>query len=574
MITLVLIGLLGGLITGVSPCILPMLPIIFFAGAGGGTAPAGQAVRTKGARRLVGGRPVKIISGVIVSFTVFTLTGSLILSALGLPQTFLRWAGVTVLLLVGVGMLFPQFEQQLQRPFNRLPKVQGNLHGTPFLFGLGLGTLYVPCAGPVLAAITVAGATGNVGAPTVTLTVAFAVGAAVPLLFFAAAGDRIRDRLAGYRRRAKTFRLAGGVSLVVLALALGLGATDVLQRAVPDYTKSLQTGVTDNRAARGALSGLTNAANSELSKCTPGATVLQSCGTAPPIKGGTRWLNTPGGGPVSLSSLRGKVTLIDFWAYSCINCQRSLPHVVAWNKTYAADGLQVIGIHSPEFAFEKSTRNVQQAIRKEGIPYPVAQDNDLATWTNYRNRYWPAEYLIDSSGTVRNIKFGEGDYAATETMVRQLLTQADPSVKLPGATKVTAPVAGVGVTPETYFAYSRSANYQGDLPLALNRTQDFTLAQPQRLNTYTLGGNWNVGTQYVTGNPRARLKLSYTARNVYMVLGGTGRLTVNSPGRDPATVQVTSAPRLYPILTNPSQQSGQITITTSGGVHFYTATFG
>ena len=362
--------------------------------------------------------------------------------------------------------------------------------------------------------------------------------------------------------------------MIALALALGRGATDALQRAVPDYTGTLQNKVADSDTAKGALSGLTNAANSELSRCTPGATVLQSCGQAPAIKGITRWLNTPGGAPVSLDSLRGKVTLVDFWAYSCINCQRSLPHVVAWNTAYAGSGLQVIGIHAPEFAFEKSTRNVQGAIRKEGITYPVAQDNSLATWTNYRNRYWPAEYLIDATGTVRNIKFGEGDYTATENLIRQLLTQARPGVALPAPTKVSAPVAGLGITPETYFAYSRSANYQGDVPLRLGSTQAYTLASMQKPNTYSLGGGWNIATQYVTGDPGSRLRIAYTARNVYLVLGGTGRIGISSPGQPVRTVDVSGSPTLYPVLTLPRQQSGQITIATGGGVDFYTATFG
>ncbi|GAA3635352.1 cytochrome c biogenesis protein DipZ [Kineosporia mesophila] len=566
MITLISIGLVGGLITGVSPCILPMLPILFFAG-GAGTADD-EAKKPKQ-------RPLKIILGLIASFTVFTLAGSVILSALGLPQTFLRWAGVIVLAAVGIGLLFPKVEELLQRPFNRMPKIQGKMHGNPFIFGLTLGTLYVPCAGPVLAAITVAGATGSVGAETVALTLAFATGAAIPLLVFATAGDRIRDRLAAYRSRAATFRIVGGTSMVVLAVALALGATDALQRAVPDYTGNLQNTIAESDAVKGVLSGLSDAGNSELSQCTPGATQLESCGTAPDITGITKWLNTPAGSGVKLESLRGHPVLIDFWAYSCINCQRSLPHVVAWDKAYREAGLRVIGIHAPEFAFEKSAGNVAGAAKKMGITYPVALDNSLSTWTNYRNRYWPAEYLIDASGTVRNIKFGEGDYGATETMIRQLLTAANPGVSLPAASNLpdTRPTTA-DITPETYFAYSRSTNYQGEKSLTPVTAAPFTLPATQNQDTYSLGGTWTISTQYVEAVRDSRLRLAYRAKNVYMVLGGTGTLRIDVPGQATRTVEVTGAPTLYPILANAQQQAGQVTVTAGEGVRLYTATFG
>jgi cytochrome c biogenesis protein CcdA/thiol-disulfide isomerase/thioredoxin len=611
MITLIFIGLIGGLITGVSPCILPMLPILFFAGGAGTAASQKKAAETGAAspvrspvlvgvgaesgseapletlasgpqlpekprrRPVIAGRPLKIILGLIVSFTVFTLAGSLILNALGLPQTFLRWAGVIVLAAVGVGLMFPKVEELLQRPFNRVPKIQGKLHGNPFIFGLGLGTLYVPCAGPVLAAITVAGATGKVGAGTVALTVAFATGAAIPLLVFATAGDRIRDRVAAYRSRAKTFRIVGGTSMVVLAVALAFGATDAIQRAVPDYTSGLQTSIAKSDAAKGVLTNLSDAENSELSKCIPGAMQLQSCGTAPDITGITKWLNTPAGAAVKLESLRGHPVLIDFWAYSCINCQRSIPHVLAWDQAYRAAGLRVIGIHAPEFAFEKSASNVAGAAKKMGITYPVALDNSLSTWTNYRNSYWPAEYLIDATGTVRNIKFGEGDYDATETMIRQLLTDADPAVVLPAASHLpdTRPTVA-GITPETYFAYSRSTNYQGEKSLSPVTAAPFTLPATQQQDTYSLGGRWTVSTQYIEAVKDSRLRLSYLAKNVYMVLGGTGTLQIDARGQATRTVTVTGAPTLYPILTNAQQQTGQVTVTAGAGVQLYTATFG
>ena len=216
----------------------------------------------------------------------------------------------------------------------------------------------------------------------------------------------------------------------MLALAVGLvfNVPQLLQRLVPDYTADIQRNLTDSPDAQRALDlgGLVTDENKDLDKCTNGAAELESCGTAPSIRGIQQWLNTPGGEAIDLADLRGQVVLVDFWAYSCINCQRSIPHVVAWDAAYRDAGLQVIGIHSPEYAFEKDAANVAAGAEGFGITYPVALDNTLSTWTNYRNRYWPAHYLIDAEGTVRHISFGEGNYAATEKLIRELLQDAEP----------------------------------------------------------------------------------------------------------------------------------------------------
>ncbi|NOL45462.1 cytochrome c biogenesis protein DipZ, partial [Kribbella sandramycini] len=327
MITLAFIGLVGGLITGVSPCVLPMLPIIFFAGTTGKKEPAAtrktvgegdllveEVEIAKPARDF---RPLKIIAGIVVSFSVFTLAGSVILSALGLPDDFLRWGGLTILTLVGLGLIFPALGHWIEKPFYRLPKINKNNNGA-FVLGLGLGTLYVPCAGPVLAAITVAGATGNVGWRTVVLTVSFAMGAALPLLIFASAGSRISQRVKAYRNHQKGFRTAGGIVMILLAVALAFNVTDVIQRSLPSYTSGLEQKVAENKTVQGVLAPALGKGGQELAKCTPGAAELTVCGAAPEFTGTQKWFNTPGGKPATIAGLKGKVILVDFWAYSCI----------------------------------------------------------------------------------------------------------------------------------------------------------------------------------------------------------------------------------------------------------------
>ena len=303
MLTLVLIGFIGGLITGISPCILPVLPVIFFSGtqsarsenpadAGGGVA---TAVKTK--RSLSEAlRPYRVIAGLVLSFSVVTLVGSALLSLLRLPQDAIRWVALVALVAIGIGLIFPQFEAVLEKPFSRLPQKQFGSGSSGFGLGLALGVLYVPCAGPVLAAIVIAGATGTIGLSTIALTLSFAVGAALPLLLFALAGRRVAERVAAFRRRQREIRVAAGIVTILLAVALVFNLPAALQRAIPDYTSTLQESVGGDEQIREKLNlgGLVNDQNRQLSNCTNGAPALESCGPAPDIKNITGLAEHPG----------------------------------------------------------------------------------------------------------------------------------------------------------------------------------------------------------------------------------------------------------------------------------------
>jgi thiol-disulfide isomerase/thioredoxin len=308
----------------------------------------------------------------------------------------------------------------LERPFARLGTRRPSGRAGGFVLGLALGVLYVPCAGPILAAVTVVGATHRVGLTAVILTAAFAVGTAVPLLTVGVAGGQLAGRIGALRRQAPWARRAGGAVLVVTALAIAFNVFDGLQRVVPGYSTALQ----DSATIRKQLNQLTEVPHATVTSCSVDASTLVNCGPAPDFTGITSWLNTPGGQPLSLGGLRGKVVLVDFWTYSCINCQRTLPHLEAWYREYAQDGLVIVGVHTPEFAFEHVVSNVQAQAAALGVRYPVAVDDSYATWNAYSNQYWPAEYLIDAQGDVRHVHFGEGGYAITEQLIRQLLRAA------------------------------------------------------------------------------------------------------------------------------------------------------
>ena len=378
MLAIISLGLLAGLITGVSPCVLPVLPVIFFAGEAGAEASA--------TRRTA--RSTATVAGLAVSFAAFTLLGSALLSALHLPAGSLRWCALVILLLVGLGLFFPRVEDLLQRPFRRIPNLSARGSGNAFVFGMALGVLYVPCAGPVLAAISIAGTAGEVNRSVAVLTISFAVGAALPLLIFALAGASLSQRLSSYRRRSRGLRMVAGSVMVLLAIALTFNLTDGLQRTVPNYTRALQDRAENNESASKALSGLAGGSStpaavrtdptsgsSDLSprgpvvSCISGAAGLANCGPAPAFTGISHWVNTP---PITLGQFKGKVVLVNFWTYSCINCQRALPFIKSWYAAYHSSGLEVVGIHTPEFAFEHELGNVNGAVRTSTSITPLA----------------------------------------------------------------------------------------------------------------------------------------------------------------------------------------------------------
>jgi cytochrome c biogenesis protein CcdA/thiol-disulfide isomerase/thioredoxin len=561
MLTLLLVGFVAGLITGISPCILPVLPIVLVAGATG-TAPPSRRWRS-----------VAVVAGLVVSFSVITLLGTTLLSALGLPQDLLRDAGLVLLGLFGLGLLVPAIAELLERPFLRLHAARAPTSRGGLVLGLGLGAVFVPCAGPVLAAISVIGATNHLSFTGLLLTLAFAAGAGVPLLAVALAGDAVIDRVRALRGRARGMRIGGGAVLIVMTLAIGLNLTDGLQQDVPGYTSALQDSVEGGRSVQSQLHSLTGGGSAALMSCTTSAT-LKECFPAPDFQGIAAWLNTPGGAPLTIRSLRGRVVLVDFWTYSCINCQRSLPHVEAWYQRYEADGLVVVGVHTPEFAFEHVISNVRSAVQQQGITYPVAVDNSYDTWNAYSNEYWPADYLIDASGEVRYESFGEGEYGRTETAIRQLLVDARSQLKLPPATDVPDLTPTEPISPETYLGYSRLQYLAGVTTIREGAPATYAFPSSIVAGEYGLSGTWTIGSEDSEAGADARLELDFEARDVYLVLGGSGTLSLTLNGRAAGTIDVAGVPRLYTLVSGPSEQSSLLVLSASPGVQAYDFTFG
>jgi cytochrome c biogenesis protein CcdA/thiol-disulfide isomerase/thioredoxin len=542
MLVLIGIGLAAGFITAISPCVLPVLPIVFAGGATGG-------------RR----RPFAIIAGLVLSFTAFTLFGVWLLRTLGLPEDFLRKLAIGLLFLVAATLLFPKVEEIVQRPFLRLTRRPSGDLGGGLLLGASLGLVFVPCAGPVLAAITVVGATQDVGFRAIVLTLAYAIGAAIPMLLVAIGG---RAGMNALRPHAHRIRQALGVVVALTALAIAFNVDRHFQTAIPGYTEALQNKVEESNSAQRELQKLRGS-----TRQIAATTDLRDYGPAPELTGLTNWINRK---PLTLKKLRGKVVLIDFWTYSCINCLRTLPHVKAWYHAYHDKGLVVIGVHTPEFAFEHVPSNVRSAVRRLGITYPVALDNDYATWNAFQNQYWPAKYLIDRRGHLRYYHFGEGSYDTTEARIRTLL--GENAGMLPVANELSDPTPTELTTPETYLGYDRLARFP-QRKVTPDKLATYRFPPTMAPNDLAYGGQWRVGSEEIVAGRDAQLRLAFMARSVHLVLGGRGSVAVIVDGKPVGVVPVRGS-RLYTLARLPTAQSRLLELHFSPGVEAYAFTFG
>jgi cytochrome c biogenesis protein CcdA/thiol-disulfide isomerase/thioredoxin len=547
--SLIVIGLLAGAITAISPCVLPVLPILL---AGSATGPPR--------------RPYAIVAGLVASFTTFTLFAAALLDALGLPDDFLRNLALVLLLVLAATLVFPRLGELVSSPLSRLARRPAGDLGGGFLLGASLGLVFVPCAGPVLAAVAVIAAEREVGLDGFVLTLAYAVGAALPMLAVAVAGRQALTRTKAVQARAAMARRGLGVVIGAAALAIALGFDRPFQTSVPGYTAELQEQVEESASGERAIQRVTGRAPASESA------ELRDFGPAPEFMGISRWFNTPEERPLSLASLRGRVVLVDIWTYSCINCLRTLPHLKGWYERYRRSGLEIVGVHSPEFAFERVPDNVEEAVASLEIEYPVALDNDFATWKAYDNQYWPAKYLIDRNGRVRYYHFGEGEYARTEEHIRTLLAERGASLPARAAPSGDSTPRTL-ITPELYLGYHRATRFVGSAMLAPDRVSLYRLPPSLPESSFAFGGRWRVeGERVIAAGRDASLLLRFRAGKVHLVLGGRGRVEVDFRGRR-QTIRVTRD-RLYTLLALPRVRNGLLALRFTPGVAAYAFTFG
>jgi thiol-disulfide isomerase/thioredoxin len=396
----------------------------------------------------------------------------------------------------------------------------------------------------------------------------YALGAGLPLLAIALLGRGALTGLRAARMHAHAVRRGSGLVLIGAAVLFTTAIPTELATAAPGFTSSLQKVERSADAAK-KIAQLTHARTTFARAArTKGAKrSLRDYGPAPQFAKISAWLNTPGGKPLSMTGLRGKVVLVDFWTYSCINCLRTLPQLEAWDARYRAKGLVIVGVHTPEFAFEHKASNVSSAIKRLGVKYPVVQDNDFATWNAYSNQYWPAEYMIDKSGHVRHAHFGEGEYQQTEKLLRRLLgVTSAPMTNV----KNTTP-SGL-LTPESYLGTARIDRVIGDaIHAGVPWTYEMPKAVPQ--NNLAYGGRWTIEKERAVAVKDARLRLRFSASKVYLVLGGHGSVDVLVDGKPLRTVRV-DGDRLYTLVDSAQPRQALLELRFAPGISGYAFTFG
>jgi cytochrome c biogenesis protein CcdA/thiol-disulfide isomerase/thioredoxin len=554
MVVLVPIAFAAGVLTAFTPCILPVLPIVL---AGGGT----------GTRR----RPYAIAAGLVTTFTAFLLAGAWLWGLLGISAKHQIQIGAALLLVLAVILAVPKLAVLLERPFAILTRRRAGDLGGGFLLGASLGLVFVPCGGPVLATLSANAATDRVGGWVVVVALAYALGAALPLLAIARGSHHLATSL---KQRAPTIRLAGAALMAGGALVIYNGWAESLQTKVPGYAQWVQDAVEGSSTSKERLDRLagrndkTFTVQSERLASRLVQVPLKDYGPAPELHDISAWINSK---PLTLESLRGKVVLVDFWTYSCINCLRTLPYLESWDKRYRSKGLVIVGVHTPEFGFEHDLGNVRGAVHKLRVRYPVVLDNDYGTWKAYANNYWPAHYLIDQEGNVREVHIGEGDYAQTEHHIRQLLA-AGAAGTLPKAGRDRDHTPKEIRTPESYLGYERIENYGGS-PLQTDRLATYRFPSALDLDTFAYAGRWTVEGERIVSGKDARLRLHFTARIVHLVLGGHGTVKVKLDGNDVKTVRV-AADRLYTLASLPRSRDGLLELRFSPGLSAYAFTFG
>lgn len=533
----------------------------------------------------------------MLSFSILTLSISYLVSIFHFDPNILRLIAVLIIGILGLSLAIPSFSAILE---SQVSKVTGRIGGGKrrkgfyggFITGISLGVVWAPCAGPILATIATLAATKAVNLQIIAVTAVYCLGVGIPLFFFSYAGSQILNKsrlLSPYTGRIQQIF---GIIMILTAIAIFTNYDKVLQVKLLDAFPSYQTFLLKLESNKAVTKEIDNLKGNKIptevniTMPFPKASSLPRLGKAPELTGITKWINTPA--PLSLSALKGKVILIDFWTYTCINCIRTLPHITRWYDKYKDQGFVVLGIHTPEFEFEKKTENVENAIIQYQIHYPVAQDNDYKTWEIFANHYWPAHYLIDKDGYIRKTHFGEGEYGETEEAIQILIKEAGSTAS---ASLETMPdlTPKDRISPETYIGSRRMAYLYPNGSIG-NGKQNFTISQDFPGDEFSLGGEWTVEDEYSTTGKSAVIEYNFTADKVYLVMrpekSGTKKTVKvyldnkipdsNSAGSDVKSGIVTiDSDRLYTLVNLKGNTSKhKLRLEFDEGISVYAFTFG
>ncbi|AVJ31731.1 cytochrome C biogenesis protein [Stenotrophomonas sp. MYb57] len=511
---LLLLAYLGGVLTLLSPCILPVLPFVF--------ARADRPFLRS---------TLPLLLGMALTFTVVASLAAVGSQWVAQANQVGRWVALVLMAVFAIALLWPTLADHLLAPFQRIgARLSARADAadaagrggawTSLLIGIATGLLWAPCAGPILGLVLTGAALNGASVGTSSLLLAYALGAVTALALAVWVGGRVFRALQARLGLGNVVRRVLGVAALLAVVAIGLGwDTGLLTRLSAVSTARIEQGLLD------AVPGTQPAAPPMMMMAAGQAGApLPVEGTLPTLDGATGWLNSP---PLSREQLHGKVVLIDFWTYSCINCLRAMPFVHEWAQRYRDHGLVVIGVHTPEFAFERDPRNVMKAVQQLKVEYPVALDNQYAIWRAFNNRYWPAHYFVDAQGNIRGHQFGEGNYAHSEQVIRRLLVEAGQTELPPPADPAAADLQGVATqadmgnlrSPETYLGHARAEQFASPGGQRADAAFGYTLPCTLALNQWGLSGQWRVNDEAAQlQQAGGRIAFQFHARDLHLVL--------------------------------------------------------
>lgn len=563
MAILILFAFLAGIVTILSPCILPMLPIILSGSVGSGKA-----------------RSLGIISGFVFSFTLFTLTLSAIVSALGVNPDILRWFAAVFILLFAAVMIIPALKtafmaltSKLTNRANNVSRANSGKKGyfSGAALGFSLGLVWTPCVGPIMASVISLALSQAIDAGSIIIALSYSLGTALPMFLIMTGGRKLLKRIPFLTKNSEKIQKIFGVLMLMTSIALFTGFDRTFQTWILDIFPGYGSGLTaleESESVKRALADRSeNKQNVRIDEDSDPLTLYSG-----------EWLNSEA---LTLEGLKGKVVLVDFWTYSCINCIRTIPYLKAWHKKYSEMGLVIVGVHSPEFAFERSLKNLEDAVADFGIEWPVVQDNEFRIWNAFSNQYWPAHYLYNKSGILVDTHFGEGKYEETERLIQKLLNETGQLV----TDEITPTLSDTeNRSPETYLGYKRAKGFASPESPESDVFMTFSYPETLRSNNWALNGNWKINEESSETEGNSSIAYNFTGRDVYLVINPLSNadtdVTVKINGQKVQSGETVNGNleldgnRLYHLFSSEEVTSGNLELTFEGPATLFAFTFG
>jgi cytochrome c biogenesis protein CcdA/thiol-disulfide isomerase/thioredoxin len=567
MSVLTFFAFLSGIVTILSPCILPVLPIVLSGSVGGKRKPFG------------------VVVGFVASFSLFTLTLSALVQALNVPPDTMRVVALVIIVSFGILLVIPPLQQRFELLASKLVGGKGGSQKNGFsggvLVGASLGLIWTPCVGPIMASVIGLAVSQQVDGGAVVIVLAYALGTALPMLGIMWGGRGLLNRFPHLTANTGKIQRVFGVLMIGVGLSIAFGLDRQFQtfilKTFPSYGTSI-TAIENNSLIQEALSRRSGELNKRDDSShslswdnPPKKGKLGDFGKAPEIVTEGQWFNSDT--PLTMEELKGKVVLVDFWTYSCVNCVRTLPYLRDWYSKYGDQGLVILGVHAPEFAFERNPANLAMALDELGVTWPVVQDNSFEQWRAYNNRYWPAHYFIDAKGRIRYFHFGEGEYETSEKVIQTLLKEAGYTVDGSGETLNWEGLHSQ--TPEIYLGYERSEGFVSD-NMVNDSPVNYSLADELEKGEWSLGGEWIIRDDFIQVDREGSLELDFTSKDLFLVIEPLGEDSDIQVYLDNTLIETLhpQESKLYQLVDLPRVGSHRLILKVKGKTRFYAFTFG